>query len=353
MNSTQAVESLFGDVTELSTVVATVEVSEKGLGAVFNTLKPIFRKVEISRCLKFQIYKGRLFISASVPSVAYEARFPAPDCNDFEVVCRYCDLSNLFSATGTCTLTLSSQGVFLRTKYMQTNLMASVESFTPQDFDTVEFEPLGVEEVAYAFTGALSLNAYAKAYKLNASFICRENFMQVRYPTLYVQYPFNGFETVMDYNAAQMLSGFLHGTIEVGHLGNLLVFKRGDEFLATNLTPVSACEELSEFMAGANFLGHIEARGSLALLKELQASFGKSPCWAEFSDKAARYTIETPQATISASTGELGPILAKFQIDTALLHNILSTVGFSFDMYAKDNMFMVKNKAVAVFTCKS
>ncbi len=222
-----------------------VTVEAKDLRRMFADLKPVLRNSMDGGLLGLAVENGFLIFTAK-SGIVYERRFPCQQQGPMSVTVIYRDIADFLTGGGPAVLDISEKSVTIRTAQFSTTFppaYGEVQPYQKRCQDPKQVTPGIYLKLAQTFG---ELSTVSRALKKESSILLSDGFAICKYPTIWLEVPYNGFTTTISTKELRTIANFNPKYCAVSD--EAAEFYNGSALLAVPRSPLATVKNCGEIL---------------------------------------------------------------------------------------------------------
>lgn len=279
-----------------------VIVESRDLRRMFSDLKPILSRSLDGGLLGVCVENGTLIFTAK-SGLIYERRFPCSEQGPVHATVIFRDIAEFLPAEGPAVLDISEKVVSIRTAQFATTMTAAYGDVTPyvrRCSDPKKVTPGAYLKLAQMFG---ELAPVSRSLKQESSVLLSDGFAICKYPTIWLEVPYEGFTTSISTKELRTVANFNPKHCAVSD--EAVEFQNGSALLAVPRTPLSETKRCTDILANPRAPMPLPGYGCLENCTVLSRSV-KGPCKLTCYTDGWRVSYKDDRVELSFSVGTCG-----------------------------------------------
>jgi hypothetical protein len=329
--------------------VSSFSVPAKLVKQAFMDLQPLMKKTAYSKVIGIEYSLGVMRVRAST-SVIFDAEIPVVGdmpAEIYKVSCMYEDLSEMLPIKGDIKIMITPVFVQFQAQTVEANLTVCDDEI--QESPDLVGNPLQIvlSDLKSGLKKLLSLTAISAVFKTGNVIVFAGDYMQIRYPTVWVQTPSSGLHTILDINSCSVLDRFIGSAREVNVYTSedYIAIKKESSTLYITRQSNGDAEAMEEFLEDATLIDTVSILGLDKDCQSLLKTVGKVEGKVAVFDRGIIVEATTPSLMASIKNGnpqDSENLLETFTVRLEFLNNLLPILGESVKLYRKGDWICLK-----------
>lgn len=325
------------------------------LKQAFTELQALMSKTAYSKVIRIKYEEEYLFIEATT-SIRYSAKIPVTESNikdKLSVVCNFEKLVDILPGRGLIDVMLTPVFVKMTNTEFEASLMvcqSDVDYIPELTGDTI---PMRVDDVKLGLRKILSLTTIANTFKKGSTILFVDNFMQIRYSTIWVECSSSALNTQLDLASSTVLEKFLYTAkaVEVYDSEEFIAMKKDLSTIYIPKQETTSIQSLDYYFDNADLVAEKNINGFSNKIQSLTRTISKGDAKVTILDNSIVVECKGDNIIASVSTGDRensNQVLDSFTIRLEFLNNLLQVLGETIKVYRTGDLICIKGHLARV-----